>query len=171
MLDSAAPDDQRQRVLTGVETTIASGGEIVNTQDWGVRQMAYEIRHKTDTEYHLLQFHGTREVLETLQRTLKIADGVMRFRIIKLAPGTRRPPRTVPSRAPRASARRSGARGPRARRRTGRRRRLSTARRRPSPLGAAFSGTTAADHPRLRASLPQKRGESGVDGGYSRSRP
>ena len=65
MLDSAAPDDQRQRVLTGVETTIASGGEIVNTQDWGVRQMAYEIRHKTDTEYHLLQFHGTREVLET----------------------------------------------------------------------------------------------------------
>jgi small subunit ribosomal protein S6 len=107
MLDSAAPDEQRQRVLTGVETTIASGGEIVNTQDWGVRQMAYEIRHKADTEYHLLQFHGTREVLETLQRTLKIADGVMRFRIIKLAPGTRRPPRTAPSRAPRASARRS----------------------------------------------------------------
>ena len=63
MLDSAAPDEQRQRVLTGVETTIASGGEIVNTQDWGVRQMAYEIRHKADTEYHLLQFHGTRDVL------------------------------------------------------------------------------------------------------------
>jgi small subunit ribosomal protein S6 len=100
MLDSAAPDDQRQRVLTGVETTIASGGEIVNTQDWGVRQMAYEIRHKADTEYHLLQFHGTREVLETLQRTLKIADGVMRFRIIKLAPGTPAPPANRPEPRP-----------------------------------------------------------------------
>lgn len=92
MLDSAAPDDQRQKVLAGVESTIASGGEIVNTQDWGVRQTAYEIRHKADAEYHLLQFHGTREVLETLQRTLKIAEGVVRFRMIKLAPGTPAPP-------------------------------------------------------------------------------
>jgi small subunit ribosomal protein S6 len=100
MLDSAAPDEQRQRVRSGVEATIASGGEIVNSQDWGVRQMAYEIGHKTDTEYHLLQFHGTREVLETLQRTLKIADSVMRFRIIKLAPGTPAPPVNRPEPRP-----------------------------------------------------------------------
>jgi small subunit ribosomal protein S6 len=92
MLDSAAPEDQRQKVLAGVKSTIAAAGEIVNAQDWGVRQTAYEIRHKKDAEYHLLQFHGTRDVLETLQRTLKIADGVVRFRVIKLAPGTPAPP-------------------------------------------------------------------------------
>ncbi|HEX8157910.1 MAG TPA: 30S ribosomal protein S6, partial [Solirubrobacteraceae bacterium] len=50
MLDSAAPDEQRQKVLTGVEQTVVAGGEIVNKQDWGVRQTAYEIRHKTDAE-------------------------------------------------------------------------------------------------------------------------
>ena len=89
MLDSAAPDEQRQKVLDSVKRTIIAGGEIVNEQDWGVRQTAYEIRHKTDAEYHLLQFHAaTREVLETLQRTLRITDGVVRFRIIKLRPGT-----------------------------------------------------------------------------------
>lgn len=100
MLDSAAPDDQRARVLAAVESTITGGGEIVSSQDWGVRQTAYEIRHKTDAEYHLLQFHGTREVLETLQRTLKIADGVVRFRIIKLAPGTPAPPANRPEPRP-----------------------------------------------------------------------
>jgi len=100
MLDSAAPEDQRAKVRTGVESTITSGGEIVNSQDWGVRQTAYEIRHKTDAEYHLLQFHGTRDVLETLQRTLKIADGVVRFRIIKLAPGTPAPPANRPEPRP-----------------------------------------------------------------------
>jgi small subunit ribosomal protein S6 len=94
MLDSAAPDEQRSKVLAGVKNTIVSGGEIVNSQDWGMRQTAFAIRHKTDAEYHLLQFHGTREVLETLQRTLRIADGVVRFRIIKLAPGTPAPPAT-----------------------------------------------------------------------------
>ena len=100
MLDSTAPDEQRQKVLSGVETTIDSAGEIVNSQDWGVRQTAYEIRHKADAEYHLLQFHGTREVLESLQRTLKIADGVTRFRIIKLAPGTPAPPANRPEPRP-----------------------------------------------------------------------
>jgi len=100
MLDSAAPDDQRQKVLDGVESTIVAAGEIVNSQDWGVRQTAYEIRHKTDAEYHLLQFHATREVLESLQRTLRITDGVVRFRIIKLAPGTPAPPANRPEPRP-----------------------------------------------------------------------
>jgi len=93
MLDSAAPEEQRAKVLATVEQTIGPVG-MVNTQDWGVRQTAYEIRHKTDAEYHLLQFHGVRETLEKLQRHLKFADGVVRFRIIKLKPGTPAPPTT-----------------------------------------------------------------------------
>jgi small subunit ribosomal protein S6 len=101
MLDSAAPDEQRAKVLDMVERTIVAGGEITNTQDWGVRQTAYEIKHKTDAEYHLLQFHvATRDVLETLHRTLRITDGVVRFRIIKLAPGTPAPPATRPEPRP-----------------------------------------------------------------------
>ena len=67
--------------------------------------MAYEIRHKTDAEYHLLQFHGTPELLGALDRTLRITDGVVRFRIIKLAPGTPDPPpRRPPARRPSAPA-------------------------------------------------------------------
>jgi small subunit ribosomal protein S6 len=100
MLDSAAPDDQRQKVTAAVEQTINAGGEIVNSQDWGVRQTAYEIRHKTDAEYHLLQFHATAEILERLQRTLRITDGVVRFRIIKLKPGTPAPPASRPEPRP-----------------------------------------------------------------------
>lgn len=100
MLDSAAPGDQRKKVLSGAEATIDAGGEIVNAQDWGVRQTAYEIRHKTDAEYHLLQFHGGRDVLERLQRTLPIADGVIRFRIVKLKPGTPAPPASRPEPRP-----------------------------------------------------------------------
>jgi small subunit ribosomal protein S6 len=101
MLDSAAPDEQRAKVLENVERTILAAGEITNSQDWGVRQTAYEIRHKTDAEYHLLQFHiARRDVLETLQHTLRITDGVIRFRIIKLAPGTPAPPATRPEPRP-----------------------------------------------------------------------
>jgi len=92
MLDTAAEDTRRAEILKNVEDAVAKGGEVVNKQDWGARAMAFEIRHKKDAEYHLLQFHGTPELLSQLDRTLRITDEVVRFRVIKLAPGTPAPP-------------------------------------------------------------------------------
>ena len=99
MLDTTAPDDQRAKILADAEAMITNGGSVVSKHDWGPRTMAYEIRHKTDAEYHLIQFHGSAQLLEALQRTLRITDGVVRFRIIKLEPGTPDPP-PKPERAP-----------------------------------------------------------------------
>lgn len=100
MLDPAAPDDQRKQILDNVEKSISSAGEVVGTHDWGTRTMAYEIRHKAEAEYHLLQFHGPATLLADLQRTLRITDGVTRFRIVKLAPGTPPPPSPPRAEAP-----------------------------------------------------------------------
>ncbi len=91
MLDPAAPDEQRQQVLANVEKAVTSAGEIVGKHDWGTRTMAYEIRHMAESEYHLLQFHGPATLLSELQRSLRISDGVVRFRIVKLAAGTPAP--------------------------------------------------------------------------------
>ena len=111
MLDTSAPEDQRKKVLADTEAAISSGGSIVSDHDWGTRALAYEIRHRTDAEYHLLQFHGPATLLANLQRSLRIADGVLRFRIVKLAPGTPAPtelPRAeAPAAAPAPAAERS----------------------------------------------------------------
>lgn len=106
LLDTSADEDQRKKILSDVESAVSSAGEIVGTHDWGTRALAYEIRHKTDAEYHLLQFHGPASLLAELQRTLRITDGVVRFRIVKLAPGTPAPPEGRPERveAPPAEA-------------------------------------------------------------------
>jgi len=99
LLDPQVEDDRRQKILDDTRALVAGGGEIVNEQDWGQRPLAYEIRHKGQAEYHLLQFHaGSRDLLANLDRTLRITDGVTRHRIIKLAPGT--PAATEPQRAP-----------------------------------------------------------------------
>ena len=96
LLDSEASEDQRAKVLSDVERIITGSGEIVSDQDWGLRALAYEIRHKPDAQYHLLQFHAPRPALEQLDRLLHIADGVVRYRIIKLKPGTPPPPTAQP---------------------------------------------------------------------------
>jgi len=88
LLDLAVEDGVRAKIVTDVGEMIASGGEQVRHDDWGTRALAYPIEHRTEAEYHLFQFHGSAELLARLQRTLHITDGVVRFRIIKLKPGT-----------------------------------------------------------------------------------
>jgi small subunit ribosomal protein S6 len=92
LLDTQADDERRTEILENVQTAIEQGGEIVGRHDWGVRPTVYEIHKRPDADYHLIQFHGGNELLERLDHTLKITDGVLRFRIIKLRAGTPPPP-------------------------------------------------------------------------------
>ena len=92
LLDSELPEEQRERILADVEAMVADAGTVVSAHDWGRRKLAYEIRHKPEADFHLIQFHGPRELLDRLDRTLRITDGVVRYRIIKLRPGTPDPP-------------------------------------------------------------------------------
>jgi small subunit ribosomal protein S6 len=92
LLDSDAPSERRREILGNVESMVSSDGAIERNDDWGVRNLAYEIDHRTEAEYHLMQFTGPPALLENLQRNLKVTDGVIRHRIIRVRPGTPPPP-------------------------------------------------------------------------------
>jgi small subunit ribosomal protein S6 len=92
LFDPTAPDERRTAAISEVESLIGSGGELVEMYDWGTRRMAYEIDHRPEAEYRLYQFRGDNALLERLNQRLRILDGVLRFRIIKVKPGTPTPP-------------------------------------------------------------------------------
>jgi small subunit ribosomal protein S6 len=93
LLDPESEDERREKILADVEGLIdRHGGTLLGRHDWGVRQTAFEIRKKPEADYHLVQFYATNEALEALDHTLKITDGVLRLRDIKLRPGTPEPP-------------------------------------------------------------------------------
>jgi small subunit ribosomal protein S6 len=97
MLSAAADDDQRAKILKDVESAISkAGGSVERNDDWGQRTMAYQIRHQPEADYHLLQFTGPAELIEDLSHTLRITDGVLRFRVIKVRPGTPDAPSSPP---------------------------------------------------------------------------
>jgi small subunit ribosomal protein S6 len=88
LLDPAAPDERRAEIRTQVEGLIAKHeGEVLGVHEWGQRQLIYEIDHKTEAEYLLLQFSGEPALIEELDRTLRISDGLIRHRIIRLRAG------------------------------------------------------------------------------------
>ena len=108
LLSSAAPEEQRAKILADVESTITNAdGSIERKDDWGQRPLAYRIQHQPDADYHLLQFKAPPTLIETLSHDLRITDGVVRFRVIKNLPGTPAapdsPPPVIATAAPPAS--------------------------------------------------------------------
>jgi small subunit ribosomal protein S6 len=88
LLDPQAEETTRAKIVSDARAAIEAQGEFLRHDEWGDRSLTYPIDRKADAEYHLLQFHaGTPEMLSALDRTLRITDGIMRFRIIKLKPG------------------------------------------------------------------------------------
>jgi small subunit ribosomal protein S6 len=93
MLDPDVPDERRDEIAAETRKRIEAGGTIKHDASWGMRKMAYEIRQRTEADYRLFRFEGQSGVLDELNHNLRIADGVLRFRIFKVDP---RSPSIVP---------------------------------------------------------------------------
>jgi small subunit ribosomal protein S6 len=97
VLSAVAEDERRAKLVADVQEQIAAGGgEVQRNDDWHTRPMAFEIRHQAEGEYHLIQFTGPTALLESLSHNLRIDDAVLRFRIIKVVPGTPPAPDSPP---------------------------------------------------------------------------
>jgi small subunit ribosomal protein S6 len=92
LIDPTAPEERRSAAIAEAESIINSGGELVSSYDWGQRRLAYEIDHRPEADYRLYQFNGDNALLDRLNQRLRILDAVLRFRIIKVKPGSPTPP-------------------------------------------------------------------------------
>src|SRR4051812_1097292 len=100
LLDPTTPSDRQQTILGDVQKLVEAGGTVAGQYDWGERRMAFEIDHRPDAAYHLIQFETAAggALLERIDHSLKIMDGVLRHRIIKLKDGSPPPPMPSPDR-------------------------------------------------------------------------
>ena len=93
LLDPEAPEERRNAILGNLQQAIEAAGTMIGVYDWGQRKMTFEIDHRPEAEYHLFQFETDENaLLERLDHNLKITDGVLRFRIIRIKPGQPAPP-------------------------------------------------------------------------------
>lgn len=84
MLDPEAGQEQRDKLAGDVKSKLESGGEILHEANWGIRKMAYEIEKHESSDYRFFRFNAEKALLDDLDHSLKITDGVLRFRIFKV---------------------------------------------------------------------------------------
>ena len=88
LTDANADDAAREKIRGDVRAMIEAEGTLLSANGYGARKLAFEIDKEPEAEYDLLQFEGPSTLLDHLNRSLRITDGVVRFRIIKVRPGT-----------------------------------------------------------------------------------
>lgn len=84
MLDPGQDAPARDAVAQEAKRQIEASGALKHENVWGLRKLAYEIKQRTEADYRWFRFEAPTELLEQLEHNLKIADGVLRFRIFKV---------------------------------------------------------------------------------------
>jgi len=86
MLDPQLDAPARDGLVQDARGQIEGGGSLKHENSWGLRKMAFEINKRTEADYRWFRFEAASELLDSLDHNLKIADGVLRFRIFKVDP-------------------------------------------------------------------------------------
>jgi len=80
LFEPELPEEPRKEFLGKLAGVVAAyKGEVLKTDDWGNRKLAYPIRKKSNAFYTFLVYTGSRGVVEEVERNIKIFDGVLRF--------------------------------------------------------------------------------------------
>ena len=61
-----------------------NGGEIVYEEDWGLKQLAYPIQHKTSGFYYLIEFKAEPSFVATLETQYHRDERIIRFITVTL---------------------------------------------------------------------------------------
>ena len=69
-----------EKFNTLIET---EGGKVSETQEWGLKRLAYPIQKKEQGYYVLVNFEANPESIVELERVYKITDSVMKFITIR----------------------------------------------------------------------------------------
>src|SRR6185312_5553131 len=89
MLDPDLPEGRQEEIIKRARELVEkNNGKWVRHDVWGRRRLAYEIGHKGEGSYHLLNFDADAETLAELSRILRITDGVMRHLAVRRVEGS-----------------------------------------------------------------------------------
>lgn len=87
IIDASLDDDVISEQVTTIADLVTKRGSEIRSEDrWGKRRFAYEINHQQEGYYVLFELVGG-EDLHELDRALRLADTVVRHKLLRLPDG------------------------------------------------------------------------------------
>jgi small subunit ribosomal protein S6 len=106
IINPEAEDAEVMRLTEAVQKIITDqGGSITKTEMMGRRHMAYEINHKREGVYVLLEVDGSGAEIAELERRMRVNDRILRYMTIRVDEDRRRADKLKDRRARKAARR------------------------------------------------------------------
>ncbi len=84
--DSELSEAQLQDLFEKFKNIIVSSqGQLITIENWGLKNMAFEVHHKRSGYYVILQYCGGSDIVRQIEHSIKMDDRIIRFLTIKLA--------------------------------------------------------------------------------------
>ena len=86
LLSPELAEDNRKEILETLTGIVdREGGNMVETDDWGMRTLAYPVEKQTRGYYVRLVYDAPGALVAELERNIRITDGIFKFMTVKLA--------------------------------------------------------------------------------------
>src|SRR5258705_12244763 len=80
IVDPMADDDEVTRLTESLKQIATDqGGTVTKTESMGRRHLAYEILHKTEGSFVLLEIEGSGKEIAELERRMRVNDRIIRY--------------------------------------------------------------------------------------------
>ncbi|HKL13393.1 MAG TPA: 30S ribosomal protein S6 [Halanaerobiales bacterium] len=77
-------DDKREEIIERIKSVITdNNGEINNIDEWGNRQLAYEIEDYRTGYYTFINFNSSPDILDKLEHNYRILGEIIRSLIVR----------------------------------------------------------------------------------------
>ncbi|MCC8120368.1 MAG: 30S ribosomal protein S6 [Bacteroidales bacterium] len=85
ILTPVLSDDQMKEAVQKFQKVLTdNGAELVNTEEWGLRKLAYPIQKKSTGFYTLIEFNADPSVISKLETAYRRDERVIRFLTFRL---------------------------------------------------------------------------------------
>lgn len=84
ILNPVLDEEKFSEVVDFVNNLVTkNGGEIVEVDEWGVKSLAYDIENKGTGYYVNMYFNAPADLIEVVERNMRIHDDIMRYLTLK----------------------------------------------------------------------------------------
>ncbi len=106
IIDPGADDDEVIRLTENHRQIVTDqGGVITKSESWGKRPLAYEILHKTEGTFVMMEIEGSGKEIAELERRMRVNDRIIRYLTVRVDEDRRRAEKFKARRARKAAKR------------------------------------------------------------------
>ncbi len=85
IVDPGADEDEVNRLTENHKQIVTDqGGVITKAESWGKRPLAYEILHKKEGTFVLMEIEGSGREIAELERRMRVNDRIMRYLTVRV---------------------------------------------------------------------------------------